>query len=175
MITFVANRSVVTEGDVVEIRWECNNAQQVSLEIDNGFKNTQIGLEPTGVKRFRLNRSKGNTKLILTANVNGRAYKEVQYVKVRPLKTVHAETVDHQGNPIGKGKQWLQGIVTKCHKFLRNFKYNWGLMPEKKQVAGKALGILLLASLLTMIFPKLHAVGLLAVTVYLVVVFVKRG
>lgn len=174
MITFVTNRSVVTEGDVVEIRWECPNAQSVSLSIDNGFKNTQMELEMSGVKRFRLNRSKGKTKLILSAVVNGRTYKETQNVKVKPLKTVHAETVDQQGNPVGKGKQWMQRLVTKWQTYKRTFKYNWSLLPEKKQVAGKALGIMVLASVFSMIFPKLHSLGLMAVAIYLAVVFFRK-
>lgn len=174
MITFVTNRSVVTEGDVVELRWECPNAQQVSLLIDNGFKNTQIDLEMSGVKCFRLNRSKGKTKLVLSATINGRIYKEAQHVKVKPLETVHAETVDQHGNSVGKGKQLMQRLMTKWQTFKRTFKYNWSMLPEKKQVAGKALGIMVLASVIAIIFPRLHSLGMLAVTVYLAVVFFRK-
>lgn len=174
MITFVTNRSVVTEGDVVEVRWECPNAQYVSLSIDNGFKSTHMDLEMSGVKRFKLNRSKGKTKLVLSATIQGRTYKETQNVRVKSMKTVRAETVDQHGNPVGKGKLWMHKIVTKWQTYRRTFKYNWSLLPEKKQVAGKGLGILFLASVFSMIFPRLRSLGLLAVTVYLAVVFFRK-
>ena len=68
---FTTDRTSLTEGEVITINWDCKSAERTELTIDNGYKATIIPLEVTGEKRFRLNRSKGRTRLTITAWVNG--------------------------------------------------------------------------------------------------------
>ena len=63
-MTFTTDRTTVTEGEIVEVRWDCPGAESVDLTIDNGYKTSVIPLEIGGSKRFRLHRSKGRTRLI---------------------------------------------------------------------------------------------------------------
>ena len=49
-MTFDIDRHTVTEGDVVEVKWQCAEAENVVLTLDNGFRSTDIPLENTGSK-----------------------------------------------------------------------------------------------------------------------------
>ena len=68
-MTFNIDRRTVTEGDVVELTWQCDGAESVTLTIDNGYRQTDIPLEISGTKRFRLNRSKGRTHLTIAVTM----------------------------------------------------------------------------------------------------------
>ena len=47
-MTFDIDRRTVTEGDVVEVKWQCDEAESVKLTIDNGYRSTDIPLETSG-------------------------------------------------------------------------------------------------------------------------------
>ena len=36
-IELSVDKTTVTEGDIVEMRWSCQNADSVELTLDNGF------------------------------------------------------------------------------------------------------------------------------------------
>ena len=82
-MTFDVDRTTVTEGDVVEVRWDCSGADRVELKIDNGYKASVLPLDITGTKRFRLNRSKGRTRLTITAHVGGKKYSKTLKVRIK--------------------------------------------------------------------------------------------
>ena len=94
-MTFNIDRRTVTEGDVVELTWQCDGAESVTLTIDNGYRSTDIPLEISGTKRFRLNRSKGRTHLTIAVTMAGKVYRKKIDVRVKKMPTVRAETVDH--------------------------------------------------------------------------------
>lgn len=171
---FDIDRSSVTEGEVVEIRWQCHGAEKVQLTIDNGLLATNIPLETSGSKRFRLNRSKGRTRLTICVTLNGKEYKKTHRVRVKKMPVLRAETLDHKGRPQNALRQWWQGVVTKWHNFRAKNKYRMQQLPESKQVAVKGLGILGLAMLLSAIWPQLYSVGMLLTAIYLSVVLLRR-
>lgn len=106
-MTFTTDKHTVTEGDIVEVRWDCPGADSAELTIDNGYKTTNLPLELSGSKRFRLHRSKGRTRLIITAKVEGKQYSKTLKVKVKELPVTKAETIDRRGRRIGKLRQWM--------------------------------------------------------------------
>ena len=87
-MTFDVDRTSVTEGDIVEIKWDCTGADRVELKIDNGFKATVLLLDIVGSKRFRLHRSKGRTSLTITAWKDGKHGSKTLKIKMS-LCTLH--------------------------------------------------------------------------------------
>lgn len=171
-MTFNTDRRAVTEGDIVELRWDCPGSTRVDLTIDNGYKTSVIPLETGGSKRFRLHRSKGRTKLTLTAHVGGRPYSKTIRVKVKEMPVTKAETVDQRGRTMSRWRQWLN--MPRWQTMLQHYRQGRQALPKEKRLASRLLlligGVLLLSSFV----PVLLLVGLMAITGYLLWVIVKR-
>lgn len=173
-MTFDIDRRSVTEGDVVEITWNCIASEQTDLTINNGYKTTTIQLPAEGSKRFRLNRSKGRTKLTIGVVIDGKRYTKKIKVRVKPMPTVHAETVDHQGRKQSRLKMWWHGVLTKCHDFRRRTKSSMAELPERKQIAVKMLTLLGILLILSAIWPQIYSFGYLILIIYLTVMLFRR-
>ena len=171
-MTFTTDRTTVTEGEIVEVRWDCPGAEAVDLSIDNGYKTSVIPLETSGSKRFRLKRSKGRTRLVLTAHVDGKGFSKAIKVKVKEIPVTRAETVDHRGNPMGWAKRlWNQ---PKWQAILTRYRLGRQAMPKEKKLASNVLLLLGAVLLLGAIFPILLPVGIFALACYLLWVVLKR-
>jgi hypothetical protein len=171
-MTFTTDRTTVTEGEIVEVRWDCPGAEAVDLSIDNGYKTSVLPLETSGSKRFRLNRSKGRTRLVLTAHVGGKGFSKAIKVKVKEIPVTRAETVDHRGNPMGWAKRlWNQ---PKWQAMLTRYRQGRQAMPKEKKLASNVLLMLGAVLLLGAIFPILLPVGIFALACYLLWVVMKR-
>ena len=166
-MTFTTDRTSLIEGDIIEITWDCHEAERVELTIDNGYKATAIGLDLVGTKRFRLNRSRGKTKLTLTAWVNGKDYSKTIKVRVAEMPTTHAETVDDSGRTVGKGKQWWQ-------TYKQRIRTSYNAMTPEKQLATRLLAIMGGILLVSLVWPGIMYFGFLGLLVYLVVVVNRR-
>ncbi len=166
-MTFTTDRTSLTEGEIIEITWDCHEAERVVLTIDNGFKTTAIPLDLTGTKRFRLNRSRGKTKLTLTATVNGHDYSKTIKVRVAEMPTVDAETVDDKGRTVSKANQWLQDLG-------RRWRTSWQAMTPQKQLAVKVLTALAVLMLFSRLLPALFFFGLIAIMIWMVVIITRR-
>lgn len=166
-MTFTTDRTSLTEGEIIEITWDCHEAERVELTIDNGYKATAISLDLTGTKRFRLNRSRGKTKLTLTAWVNGKDYSKTISVRVAEMPVTHAETVDDKGRPVGRLRQWWQ-------TYSQRMRTAYSAMPPHKQLATRLLAIMGGILLLSLAWPRIVYFGFLGLLVYLVVVVNKR-
>lgn len=162
-MTFDIDRTTVTEGDIVEVRWDCTGADRVELNIDNGFKASVIPLDIAGTKRFRLNRSKGRTALTITAWKDGKSGSKTLKVRVKEMPTTHADTVDSQGHTMGSLRQWWQKTTLRWQ----------GLTPEKR-MAARVLLILAGILLVAMILPAFLLLGITALMVYLVFALWKK-
>ena len=162
-MTFDVDRTTVTEGDVVEVRWDCTGADRVELKIDNGYKASVLALETSGSKRFRLNRSRGRTALTITAWKDGKHGSKTLKVRVKELETTRAETVDDKGKRIGATQEWWQQVRAR-----------WGAMPAEKRLASRISLILCGLILLGMLLPRLFLLGLLGLMVYLLYIVWKR-
>lgn len=155
-MTFTVDRTTVTEGDVVEIQWNCLGADRVELKIDNGFKSSVLPLEISGTKRFRLNRSKGRTALTITAWKDGKHGSKTLKVRVNEMKTTRAETVDSHGRNIGFLQQWWRKVRPR-----------WQSLPAEKRMAARILLILAVILLFTILSPAILLVGIAGLVVYL--------
>lgn len=171
---FEIDRRKVTEGDIVEITWQCEGADSVSLTLDNGFKTTDIALETSGNKRFRLNRSKGLTKLTLTVKIQGKEHHKTIRVRVKKMPTIKAETIDHNGRKMGWMKQWWQKIVTKWHEATAKYNQALQILPPKKQIAVKLLILISFMLLISAIWPKFYTFTLVALALYLTITLLRR-
>ena len=166
-MTFTTDRTSLTEGEIIEITWDCHEAERVELTIDNGYKATAITLDLTGTKRFRLNRSRGKTKLTLTAWVNGKDYSKTIKVRVAEMPTVDAETVDEKGRPVGKASQWWQ-------TYSQRWRTSWQAMTPQKQLATKVLAALAVLMLFSRLLPALFFFGLIAIMIWMVIIITKH-
>lgn len=171
-MTFTTDRKTVTEGEIVEVRWNCPGASSVDLTIDNGYKSSVIPLELGGSKRFRLHRSKGRTRLTLTAHVDDKGFSKVIRVKVKELPVTKAETLDHRGRTMSRLRQWMN--MPKWQSFLRNYRQAKMAMPKEKRLASRMLLLLGVAMLLGMLSPGLLGLGILGIAAYLMWIIFKR-
>ena len=170
-ISFSSNRTKVTEGDIVEITWDCPGATNVTVGIDNGFKSSTTPVEATGCKKYRLNRSDGKTKLTLTADVDGRPIVKTLTIKVNKPKVEEAKVDDG----FTKYKRLdHNNIKDKWRDIRTKFGYAWHSMGEKKQLAWRTLGLLLATMVLSMIWPKFLTFGLMVAVLYLCWVVFRR-
>ncbi len=171
---FDIDRRTVTEGDVVEVKWQCDEAESVKLTIDNGYRSTDIPLETSGNKRFRLNRSKGRTHLTITVSIDGKSYSKRIHVRVKKMPTVHAETVDEHGRRQGWLRQWWQKLLTNWHDFRARMRQGMQALPERKQLAAKMLAIMGVILILSAIWPRVYGFGMMILVAYLAYVMLKR-
>ena len=171
---FDIDRRTVTEGDVVEVKWQCAEAESVQLTIDNGYRSTIIPLETSGSKRFRLNRSKGRTHLTITVSIAGKSYNKRIHVRVKKMPTVRAETVDQQGRRLGWLRQWWQKRLTNWHDFRARLRQGIQALPERKQLAVKLLTLMGVILILSAIWPRFYSFGMMIMVAYLAYVMLKR-
>lgn len=163
-MTFNVDRTTVTEGDIVEVQWDCSGAERVELKIDNGYKATVLPLDITGSKRFRLHRSKGRTSLTITAWKDGKHGSKTIKVRVTDIPTTRAETVDNRGHKVSGLQQWWQQT-----------KLRYQSLPSDKRMAVNITAIVAIILILTLISPRLLMLGLLGLLGYLLYVLWKKN
>ena len=168
---FSIDKNVVTEGDIIEVKWNCPDCQNITITINNGFKLSSLSVDNQGIKKFKLNRSKGKTSITLEALCNGKNIKKSHKVKVNPLKTAKTKG-DKKGydsykrldtNPV---KDWF-------NKTKSRFSIAWRSMSREKQLIYKIMMMLLLVMIITSFAPKFIFFGLMAVVIYLFILFRK--
>lgn len=167
-ITFTTDTDTVTEGDVISIQWSCNPADSVRLIIDNGFKTNTIDVEASGIKRFRLNRSKGKTKLTIIALYNGKEASKTIKVKVKEMEVINAETVN-DGHAYSGSHSMSWWKKTKM-KLL----YLWMTLPPTKKIVVIILNFLLVLLVMSLIFPRFLLFGLTLIIIYLTYFLLKK-
>lgn len=162
-MTFDVDRTSVSEGDIVEIKWDCTGADRVELKIDNGFKTTILPLDISGLKRFRLHRSKGRTALTITAWKDGKHGSKTLKVKVKEMPTTYAETVDGQGHKVNDAQQWREKMKLRLQS-----------LPPDKRMAVRVVSILAVVVLVSLFVPRLFLLGIAALIGYLLYTIWKR-
>ena len=167
-ITFTTDTDTVTEGDVISIQWSCNPADSVRLIIDNGFKTNTIDVEASGIKRFRLNRSKGKTKLTIIALYNGKEASKTIKVKVKEMEIINAETVnDGRAYSGSHSMSWWKKTKMKLL-------YLWMTLPPTKKIVVIILNFLLVLLVMSLIFPRFLLFGLTMIIIYLTYFLLKK-
>lgn len=170
-IELSVDKKRVTEGDVVEIHWSCENAENVQLTIDNGYKLNTIQVETAGTKKFRLNRSKGKTEIVIGAAANGKMHYQSVGVRVKRQKVEKAEYVhDYTG---AKGVR-NNGLKNSWYNFKSRTKYVWNGFSEKKRLAYIILSALCLLMLVSSFWHQFYTIGLIALVGYLLYIIIKK-
>lgn len=169
---FETDRQAVEEGGIVEVQWDCHEADRVELTIDNGFKQTVIPLELQGSKRFRLHRSKGRTRLTVTAYVGEKHYSKTIKVRVTDIPTVQAEEVDRNGNPIGALGRWWNRTAPQLRTAWARARSTYRTWPRW----GRTLFWVAVAVCVLSLFPGIGRVlmGLLAMAALVLLVVLLR-
>lgn len=166
------DKTSVTEGDVVEFSWTCNPAEQVQLTMDNGYKTNTIDVEANGSKKFRLNRSKGKTQIVIGVTNGGKTYYKSVGVRVKKMKATKAEYVnDYTG---AKGVK-NNGLKNTWLNFKEKMKLAWNYQTPEKKLAYKILLALCGYMLLAAFIPRFSHIGLLIIMGFLFwTIFKKR-
>ena len=172
-MTFTTDRTTLTEGEIITVNWDCHEADRVELTIDNGYKATPIALDLAGSKRFRLNRSKGRTRLTITAWVGGKSYSKTIKVKVEEMPTTHAETVDDNGNTVGGARRLTEKIGAWWRRQHSLYKERMDALPPDKRMASRIAVWLAGAVLLLSLMPLLGLFTLIAIKIY-EMVYIRR-
>lgn len=174
-MTFTTDRTSLTEGEIIEISWDCSQADRVELSIDNGYKTTVLDLSLSGSKRFRLNRSRGKTQLTMTAWVGEKHYSKTIKVRVDEIPTARAEAVDGKGRPMGRlGEWWHQRVLPRWQQLTARRRMAWQAMPPEKRMASRIMLLLAALLLVALLVPWLFTFGLLALILYLAWVVMKK-
>lgn len=166
---FTTDKTTLTEGDIIELRWDCGEGTDTILTIDNGYRKSDIPLGSVGTRKFRLNRSKGRTRLTLRTKENGKERVKEIKVRVRKLKPVKAETVYENGRS-GRGEDLRQ----KLSQWRQRFKTGFRALPVQKQMAYKILGLMAAGLVISAIWPRLYGAGMMLVLFYLGLTILKR-
>lgn len=171
-MTFTVDRTKVTEGDVVEVRWDCTGADRVELTIDNGYKASTLPLETGGTKRFRLNRSKGYTYLTIKVWVAGKEDSKTLRVKVKAIPVTEAETIDEQGRRVSKLRQWWQSMQLRWQS--SEHRKQFQSLPPGKRLAVRIITLLTVILLVSLFIPGLISLMLVLLIAYLLWVVLKK-
>ncbi len=170
-ISLSVDKSVVTEGDVVELKWSCENAESVRFTLDNGYKANTIDVEQAGSKKFRLNRSKGRTHLVIAATAGGKTWCRSVRVRVKKMKPTKAEYVH---DDMGHRSVWGNVIRNSWLNFKNKLKMLWSYLPESKRLAYVILSALCMLMILSAFWPGVFRWGMFLVIGYLFWVILRR-
>jgi len=162
------DRHRITEGGIVEVRWDCSDLKAVSgttITINNGFRKSIIPVDSSGTKKFRLNRSEGATVISLSAEAGGKNVSRKQRITVRPLK----EPSKKYDSYTTVRKHPVLDFFKKMFDSLSwNTKARWQSIPPQKRHAWIMLGILLICFILSLFWPDTAFYGLGLLTIYLI-------
>ncbi|MBQ0006841.1 MAG: hypothetical protein KBS57_05500 [Alistipes sp.] len=150
------DRSKVTEGDVVTVKWDAGRAKSVTgavITIDNGFRKAEIPVERSGEKKFRLNRSEGKTVIVFTAVADGKFLRAEQRVRVKAGRQYDSYTVVRE-NVFKRLGMWL--------------KLFWQSIPHDKRHSWVMLFILFLSFVLSIFHTTCAFYGLGILALYLI-------
>ena len=175
-LTFNIDKKQVTEGEYINVTWDCPNPDMVSLTIEDGIKSIHQ-LSDNGSRSIPVSGNADKIILTLRASIGGKVEEKKASVKVK-RKVLKAEKVYGSAKSSSsknwknifdftKVKTWWNGLASK-------FKLAWTYMPENKKLAYKILGLIMAAMILTSISPKLASLGFLLVVGYLFWVILKK-
>ena len=167
-MTFKIDKDKVSEGEIVEVRWQCSDAESVSLTLDNGHSKTTIPVEKEGNKKFKLNRV-GKTTITITSTKNGKTTDKSGKVKVSARKY---DTYQRVGD--SKIKELWEKISRSTRNYISKMKYGWSVMPKDKKQATTSLTIILAIMIISSFFPSAVFFGLSLLAVYCFYVLMKK-
>ena len=162
------DKSKVTEGDIIEVKWECPHSESTTLTLDNGHSTNTIQVDGSGVKKFRLNRV-GKTTITITSSKNGKSSHKDVKVKVSARKY---DTYQRVGD--NKFKELCQNFTRKIKNHTSRLKYGWSIMPKDKKQASISLLIILGIMVISTFFPSAVFFGISVLAIYCFYILMKK-
>lgn len=137
-MTLSTDRKSASEGEYLDIRWECNACpDSLYLSVDSGFQQYSIAVADNGSTRLAMGRSKGKTTISLAGVISGKKVTESVEIRIRNRKESR--------------KAFGEKMQAKWYVFRAQMKY-WWISQKKWQ---KALWIALLVLWLGLLFSSI--------------------
>ena len=147
-MTLSTDRKSASEGEYLDIRWECNACpDSLYLSVDSGYQQYSIAVADSGSTRIAMTRSKGKTIITLKGVIAGKKVTESVEIRIRNRKESRKAKA-----PLSAGmKAFGEKMQAKWYVFRAQMKY-WWISQKKWQ---KALWIALLALWLGLLFSSI--------------------
>lgn len=173
---FNVDKTRVSEGDIVEVKWKCPKAESVKITINNGFKSATAEVEKEGSKKYKLNRSNGHTTITLDAVEKGKPVKKELKIKVRQPKPEKPKKEKvYEAKPYDQYKRMdHKPIKEKWDAFRTRLKYFWQSLPPQKKQAYILLLIIFVVMIVSSFYPRIIFYGMSALALYLLWTLMKR-
>ena len=137
-MTLSTDRKSASEGEYLDIRWECNACpDSLYLSVDSGYQQYSIAVADNGSTRLAMGRSKGKTTISLTGVISGKKVTESVEIRIRNRKESR--------------KAFGEKMQAKWYVFRAQMKY-WWISQKNWQ---KALWIALLVLWLGLLFSSI--------------------
>ena len=137
-MTLSTDRKSASEGEYLDIRWECNACpDSLYLSVDSGYQQYTIAVADNGSTRLAMGRSKGKTTISLIGVISGKKVTESVEIRIRNRKESR--------------KAFGEKMQAKWYVFRAQMKY-WWISQKKWQ---KALWIALLVLWLGLLFSSI--------------------
>lgn len=147
-MTLSTDRKSASEGEYLDIRWECNACpDSLYLSVDSGYQQYSIAVADNGSTRLAMGRSKGKTTISLTGVISGKKVTESVEIRIKNRK----ESSKAKAPLSARMKAFGEKMQAKWYVFRAQMKY-WWISQKKWQ---KALWIALLAIWLGLLFASL--------------------
>lgn len=143
----------VNLGDSLELRWEADMPDSLSIVIDNGIETRSMQVGDSGSTRIYIGECKGKYTFSLKARKHGREEVKVITVKVsgasKPGKVPSSD--------VSRFQLWCEKRKAGWITFRNRLKYSWAVIPKKRKRLIIALWILTAVLLLWSILSPGHA------------------
>lgn len=146
-MTLSTDRKSASEGEYLDIRWECNACpDSLYLSVDSGYQQYSIAVADNGSTRLAMGRSKGKTTISLIGVISGKKVTESVEIRIRNRK----ESRKTKAPLSARMKAFGEKMQAKWYVFRAQCKY-WWISQKKWQ---KALWIALLVLWLGMLIAS---------------------
>ncbi len=169
---FKVSKRIVREGDIVEVTWECPEAESARITIDNGYRSASAVVPSSGSKKYKLNRSKGRTRITLFANCHDTSVHREIFIIVRKSRSSRAKSEDNVYDSYTRMDK--PNVKQRFRIFRERLSYAWQYVPAQKKLAYTLLLLLSLVMLLSAFIPKVTYFGLFALAAYLLWYIYKK-
>ena len=125
-ITLDVSKTVIRDGECVDVSWESNVPESIFLTIEDGYGTTRIDIPDSGSRKCWSNHAKKNLVITLTAIQAGK--KEVITKKVR-IKGSSSGNAGISKFRLWRGRQQAKRAVAKAE-----YHYAWTSMKKWKKI-----------------------------------------
>jgi len=174
---FFINKKFVKAGEVIQLKWNCPNAQNVKLSLSNGYNVMLQDVERKGIKKFKIPRFDKQITATLSYDLNGKEIVKHKILLKKPKLNPFKNTGFGQKNSSYSNGKASYGSYNgnKISNLWSKFKYGIKILPKEKKRLMTLFWAALLFSVAGSIFsPQISSLGLMLISVYILVILYKR-